>query len=126
MQKHENVERKLAAILAMDVVGYSRMMGADEVGTLRALKSARQDAVDSTIAAHGGRLVKTTGDGLLAEFPSVVNAVACAVAAQRKMLARNAAVPDDKRIVFRAGINIGDIIIGGDDRRSRRNRLLAT
>jgi len=115
LQKHENVERKLAAILAMDVVGYSRMMGADEVGTLRALKSARQDAVDSTIAAHGGRLVKTTGDGLLAEFPSVVNAVACAVAAQRKMLARNAAVPDDKRIVFRAGINIGDIIIDGKD-----------
>ena len=90
MQKHERVERKLAAILAMDVVGYSRLMGADEVGTLRALKSARKDAVDTAIAAHGGRIVKTTGDGLLAEFPSVVNAVACAVTVQRKMLARNA------------------------------------
>ena len=115
MQKHERVERKLAAILAMDVVGYSRLMGADEVGTLRALKSARKDAVDTAIAAHGGRIVKTTGDGLLAEFPSVVNAVACAVTVQRKMLARNAATPDDKRIVFRTGINVGDIIIDGKD-----------
>ena len=115
MQKHDRVDRKLAAILAMDVVGYSRLMGADEVGTLRGLKSARQDAVDTTIAAHGGRIVKTTGDGLLAEFPSVVNAVACAVTVQRKMLARNAGTPDDKRIVFRAGINVGDIIIDGND-----------
>ena len=90
-------------------------MGADEVGTLRALKAARKDAVDPAIAAHGGRIVKTTGDGLLVEFPSVVDAVACAVTVQRKMLARNADTPEDKRIVFRAGINIGDIIIDGND-----------
>ena len=115
MQKHDRVDRKLAAILAMDVVGYSRLMGADEVGTLRALKAARKEAIDTAIAAHGGRIVKTTGDGLLAEFPSVVNAVACAVTVQRKMLARNAGTPDDKRIVFRAGINVGDIIIDGND-----------
>ena len=115
MEKHDHVDRKLAAILAMDVVGYSRLMGADEVGTLRALKSARKNAIDTAIAAHGGRIVKTTGDGLLAEFPSVVNAVACAVTVQRKMLARNAATPDDKRIVFRTGINVGDIIIDGKD-----------
>ncbi len=115
MQKHERVERKLAAILAVDVVGYSRLMGADEVGTLRALKAARKDAVDPAIAAHSGRIVKTTGDGLLVEFSSVVNAVACAVTVQRQMLARNAGTPEDKRIVFRAGINVGDIIIDGND-----------
>ena len=115
MQKHERVERKLAAILAVDVVGYSRMMGADEVGTLRALKAARKENVDPAIAAHGGRIVKTTGDGLLVEFQSVVNAVACAVTVQHKMLARNIQTPEDERIVFRAGINIGDIIIDGKD-----------
>jgi class 3 adenylate cyclase/TolB-like protein/Tfp pilus assembly protein PilF len=115
LQKHERVERKLAAILAADVVGYSRLMGADEVGTLQALKAARREGVDPLIAACGGRIVKTTGDGLLVEFASVVDAVACAVAVQQKMLARNAGTPDDKRIVFRAGINIGDIIIDGKD-----------
>ena len=115
MAKHELVERKLAAILAADVVGYSRLMEADEVGTLRALKGARKDQVDPAIAAHGGRIVKTTGDGVLAEFPSVVDAVACAVTIQRRLLDRNRDVRDEKRIVFRIGINIGDIIIDGKD-----------
>ncbi len=115
MAKNEHVERRLAAILAADVVGYSRLMGVDEVGTLRALKAVRKDLVDPTIAAHGGRIVKTTGDGLLADFPSVVDAVACAVTIQRGMIERNADIADDKRIVFRIGINIGDIIIEGKD-----------
>jgi len=115
LAKNEHVERKLAAILAADVVGYSRLMGVDEVGTLRALKAVRKDLVDTTIAAHGGRIVKTTGDGLLADFPSVVDAVACAVTIQRGMIQRNADIAGDKRIVFRMGINIGDIIIEGKD-----------
>lgn len=115
MAKHEHVERKLAAILAADIVGYSRLMGADEVGTLRALKTVRKDHVDPSIAAHGGRIVKTTGDGLLVDFPSVVDAVACAVTIQRKMIERNSNVPEEKHIVFRVGINIGDVIIDGND-----------
>jgi TolB-like protein/class 3 adenylate cyclase/Flp pilus assembly protein TadD len=115
LSKPEHVERKLAAILAADVVGYSRLMGTDEVGTLRALKGARKDDIDPAIAGYGGRIVKTTGDGLLAEFPSVVDAVACAVTVQRKRLARNAGIAEDKRIVLRVGINIGDIIIDGND-----------
>jgi adenylate cyclase len=115
LAKHEHVERRLAAILAADVVGYSRLMGADEVGTLRALKAARKDHVDPAIASRGGRIVKTTGDGLLAEFASVVDAVACAVTIQRKLLAQNGGVADDKHIVLRIGINIGDIIIEGND-----------
>ena len=115
MTKHEHVERRLAAILAADVVGYSRLMGADEVGTLRALKAVRKDLVDRAIAAHGGRIVKTTGDGLLAEFASVVDAVTCAVIIQRGMIQHATDVPDDKRIVWRIGINIGDIIIEGND-----------
>ena len=113
--KDEQVERRLAAILAADVVGYSRLMGADEVGTLRALKTVRRDCVDPSIAAYGGRIVKTTGDGLLVEFQSVVDAVACAVTVQCKMLAHYADVADDKRIVFRVGINIGDIISDAND-----------
>jgi len=112
---HEHVERRLAAILAADIVGYSRLMGADEVGTLRALKSVRKDRLDPAIAAHGGRIVKTTGDGLLVDFPSVVDAVACAVSFQRDMIERNKDVPEEKRVVFRVGINIGDVIIDGDD-----------
>ena len=115
MQEHEHVERKLAAILAADLVGYSRLMGADELGTLRALKSLRRDHVDPTIAAYGGHIVKTTGDGLLVDFSSVVDAVACAVTIQRNMLEQNAAVPEDKRLVFRIGINIGDIIVDSKD-----------
>jgi adenylate cyclase len=102
------VQRRLAAILAGDVVGYSRLMGADEVGTLNALKTIRRELADPAIATHHGRIVKTTGDGILIEFPSVVDAVVCAVAIQDGMAARNAGVPEDKRIVFRIGINIGE------------------
>jgi TolB-like protein/class 3 adenylate cyclase len=109
------VQRRLAAILAGDVAGYSRLMGVDEVGTLNALKAIRRELVDPAIASHHGRVVKTTGDGILIEFPSVVDAVACAAAIQDGMVARNAGVPEDRRIVFRIGINIGDIIIDEAD-----------
>jgi len=109
------MQRRLAAILAADVVGYSRLMGADEMGTITSLKSHRRELVDSAIAEHRGRIVKTTGDGMLVEFASVVDAVSCAVHIQRSMVQRNAAVPEDRRIVFRIGINVGDIIIDGDD-----------
>jgi class 3 adenylate cyclase/pimeloyl-ACP methyl ester carboxylesterase len=109
------MQRRLAAILAADVVGYSRLMGADEMGTLTALKSHRRELMDSGIAEHRGRIVKTTGDGMLVEFASVVDAVSCAVQLQRGMLRRNAAVAPDRQIVFRIGINLGDIIIDGDD-----------
>ena len=111
----ERIERRLAAVLAADVVGYSRLMGADEVGTLNALKAHRRALCDPAIASHHGRIVKTTGDGILVEFASIVDAVACAVAIQRGMVARNAAIAKDKCIVFRIGINVGDIIIDGDD-----------
>jgi adenylate cyclase len=94
----ERVERRLAAILAGDVVGYSRLMGADEVGTLRALKAIRRELTDPTVARHHGRVVKTTGDGILIEFPSVVDATTCAISIQRAMANRNANVPEDKRI----------------------------
>ena len=109
------IQRRLAAVLAADVVGYSRLMGADEVGTLASLKAHRRELTDPAIAAHRGRIVKTTGDGALVEFGSVVDAVACAVAVQRGMMSRNAGVPEERRIVFRIGINVGDIIIDGDD-----------
>jgi TolB-like protein/class 3 adenylate cyclase/Flp pilus assembly protein TadD len=109
------VERRLAAIMAADVVSYSRLMGADEVGTLRKLKAHRRELVDPAIAGHRGRIVKTTGDGMLVEFPSVVDAVSCAVAIQRGMLSRNAEEAEDKRVIFRIGINVGDIIIDGGD-----------
>jgi TolB-like protein/class 3 adenylate cyclase len=101
--------------MAADVVSYSRLMGTDEVGTLRKLKSHRRELVDPAIAGHRGRIVKTTGDGMLVEFASVVDAVACAVAIQRGMFGRNAEEPEEKRVVFRIGINVGDIIIDGDD-----------
>ena len=109
------IQRRLAAILAGDVVGYSRLMGSDEVGTLSSLKTHRRELTDPVIAAHRGRFVKTTGDGVLIEFASVVDAVACAVAIQRGMVSRNADVPEERRIVFRIGINVGDIIIDGED-----------
>jgi len=109
------MQRRLAAILAADVSGYSRLMGADEVGTLTALKAHRRELTDSCIAEHHGRIVKTTGDGMLVEFASVVDAVACAVTIQRGMAKRNAKVPEQRRIVFRIGINVGDIIIDGHD-----------
>jgi class 3 adenylate cyclase/pimeloyl-ACP methyl ester carboxylesterase len=109
------VQRRLAAILAADVVGYSRLMSVDEMGTLAALKAHRRELIDPVIAGHHGRIVKTTGDGALVEFASVVDAVGCAVAIQRGMVSNNVNVPEDKRIVFRIGINVGDIIIDGDD-----------
>ena len=115
MTKEGTIERRLAAILAADVAGYSRLMGQDEVATLRALKAHRRELVDPTIARHHGRIVKTTGDGMLVEFASIVDAVGCAVSIQRGMIGRNEAVPEDRRIVFRIGINVGDIIIDGDD-----------
>ncbi len=111
----ERVERRLTAILAADVVGYSRLMGADEEGTLAALKAIRRELVDPRIVEHRGRIVKTTGDGLLVEFASVVDAVRCAVDVQREMAERNMAVSAETRIEFRVGINLGDIIIDGDD-----------
>ena len=104
------VERRLAAILAADVVAYSRLMGADEEGTLARLKAHRRELVDPKIKQHRGRIVKTTGDGMLVEFASPVEAVRCAVEVQRGMVSRNADVPEDKRIIFRAGINLGDVI----------------
>jgi adenylate cyclase len=111
----QHLERRLAAILVMDVAGYSRLMGVDEVGTLRALQAHRGDLIDLAIAAYHGRIVSTSGDGLLAEFASVVDAVACTVAFQRGMVSRNRDIPRERRIEFRAGINIGDVIVEGDD-----------
>src|SRR5437667_12284248 len=111
----ERVERRLSAILAADVAGYSRLMGADEEGTLAALKSHRRELFDPKIAEHRGRIVKTTGDGLLVEFASVVDAVRCAVDVQREMAERNTGVPTGERIEFRVGINVGDIIIDDGD-----------
>jgi adenylate cyclase len=108
-------QRRLAAIVSADVAGYSRLMGADESGTLAALKALRQEVVDPAITSHGGRIVKTTGDGLLLEFPSVVNAVRCAIEVQTAMVDRTADVDEDRRIAFRMGINLGDIIVDGDD-----------
>src|SRR5215469_4960433 len=111
----EPVQRRLAAILAADVAGYSRLMGADEEGTLERLKAHRRVLIDPKIKEHYGRIVKTTGDGLLVEFPSVVDAVRCAVEIQRAMLDRNTDVPEDKRVIFRIGVNLGDVIIDSDD-----------
>ncbi|HEY1432092.1 MAG TPA: adenylate/guanylate cyclase domain-containing protein [Stellaceae bacterium] len=111
----ERVERRLAAILAADVAGYSRLMGEDEEGTLAALKAIRRELGDPKIAEHRGRIVKTTGDGLLVEFASVVDAVRYAVEVQRAMAERNADVPADKRVEFRVGIHQGDIIIDDGD-----------
>ena len=107
--------RRLAAILAADVAGYSRLMGADEEGTLERLKALRRELLDPKIAEHKGRIVKTTGDGLLVEFASVVDAVRCAVAVQQAMPERNTGVAADSRIELRIGINLGDVIVEGDD-----------
>jgi adenylate cyclase len=111
----ERVERRLAAILAADVVGYSRLMGANEEGTLADLKRHRRELTDPKIKEHRGRIVKTTGDGVLVEFVSVVDALRCAVDIQREMSERNAQVPPDRRIEFRMGLNLGDIIIDDKD-----------
>jgi adenylate cyclase len=111
----ERVERRLAAIFAGDVAGYSRLMGQDEAGTLARLKAHRREFVDAKIAEHKGRIVKTTGDGILIEFPSVVEAVVSAVAIQHGMSERNADIPPDQRIEFRIGINLGDVIVEEGD-----------
>src|SRR6266513_877552 len=109
------MERRLTAILAADVVGYSRLMGANETGTLAALKTLQTDFIDGKIAEHQGRIVKLTGDGMLVEFPSVVNAVACAADVQRGMRDRNAGMSQERRIEFRKGVNLGDVIVEGED-----------
>ena len=109
------VERRLAAVLAADVAEYSRLMGADEEGTLAALKACRRDIIDPQVAAHRGRVVKTTGDGVLVEFPSAVDAIRCATDIQRAMSSRNTAIPEKRRIEFRIGINVGDIIFDEGD-----------
>jgi adenylate cyclase len=109
------MERRLTAILAADVVGYSRLMGANESGTLAALDTLRTDLINPKISEHQGRIVKLTGDGMLVEFPSVVNAVGCATELQHGMRNRNAGVPHDHRIEFRIGVNVGDVIVQGED-----------
>ena len=109
------VERRLAAILAADVAGYSRLMEVDEEGTLAALKAHRGELIDPKIAEYRGRIVKTTGDGALVEFSSVLDAVRCAVEIQRELAKRNANIPQESRIELRIGINVGDVIIDQAD-----------
>src|SRR5215813_128300 len=108
------IGRRLAAIVAADVAGYSRLMGLDEVGTARTLREHRK-VTDALVERHGGRIVKTTGDGVLLEFPSVVDAVECAVAMQAAIAVRNQGVREDRRMLLRIGINLGDILIDGED-----------
>jgi TolB-like protein/class 3 adenylate cyclase len=115
MNVDSRTARRLAAILAADVVGYSRLMGADEEGTLAALKAHRKELIDPLITQHQGRIVKTTGDGLLIEFGSIVDAVRYAIVVQQGMQSRNANVDENRRIRFRIGINVGDVIVDGDD-----------
>ena len=110
--------RRLAAILAADIAGYSRLMGADEVGTVQALREHRE-AADPLIAQHGGRIVKTTGDGVLIEFGSVVGAVECALGLQQLAADRNAGTPDERRMEWRIGIHLGDVLIEGDGAAAR-------
>ena len=114
-------ERRLAAIVAVDVAGYSRLMGADEQGTLAAM-TAHRDATAPLVKAHAGRLVGQAGDGLLYEFPSVVEAVTCSMGVQAAMAERNQDIPDDKKMLYRIGINLGDVLVEGDD--NLRDRLL--
>jgi adenylate cyclase len=114
VERPTRIGRRLAAIVAADVAGYSRLMGLDEVGTARTLREHRK-VTDAIVAKHGGRLVKSTGDGVLLEFPSVVDAVECAVAVQAVMAERNEGVPEERRMLFRIGVNLGDILIEGDD-----------
>ena len=111
----ERVERRLAAVLAADVAGYSRLMGVDEEGTLAQLKACRKALVDPTIAKHRGRIVKTTGDGMFVEFASAVDAARCSLEVQSGMALQNEALPPDKRIEFRIGIHVGDIMIDDND-----------
>src|SRR5258708_34920473 len=115
MTEESRTARRLAAILAADVAGYSRLMGTDEEGTLAALKTHRKELIDPLIAQHQGRIVKTTGDGLLIEFASIVDAVRCAVVMQQGMEDRNANLNPSERIRFRLGINVGDVIVDDGD-----------
>ena len=109
------VGRRLAAIMAADVVGYSRLMELDETGTLGVLKARRKEVLEPLVAQHQGRIFKVAGDGVLVEFASAVNAVECAVLLQRSMAAANAGLPDERHIVLRVGVNLGDIIVEGGD-----------
>ena len=111
----QRITRKLAAIFAADMVGYSSLMEADEEGTITRQKAHRKELIDPMMAAYHGRIVKSTGDGLLVEFPSVVDAFRCAVSVQLAMPGREAQVPESQRITYRVGINSGDIVIDGDD-----------
>lgn len=111
----QGTHRRLAVILAADVVGYSRIMEADEVGTLAALKARRRDILDPLVAKHQGRIFKITGDGVLVEFASAVNAVQCAVDLQQGMAAANSGIPEDRNIVLRIGVNLGDVMVEGSD-----------
>jgi adenylate cyclase len=114
-EARDRAERRLAAILAADIAGYSRLIGADEEGTLARIRSIRAEVIDPKIAEHHGRLVKTTGDGLLVEFSSVVNALRCATEVQQAMAERSAGVPPAQRIEFRIGINVGDVVVENGD-----------
>ena len=111
----EDIQRRLAAIMSADVVGYSRLMGEDDAGTLTAVKALRKELFAPKVVEHHGRIVKLMGDGALVEFPSVVDAVECAVAVQCGVAERNSGVPEDKCIALRIGVNLGDIIIEGND-----------
>ncbi len=116
------MERRLAAILAADVVGYSRLMEQDEAGTLAALKAHREDVINPGINERNGRVVKLMGDGILVEFPSVVEAVQCAVQVQAGLAKKNANVPEELRMEWRVGINVGDVIVASSLRRSNQNQ----
>src|SRR5207247_8375686 len=111
----QRIERRLSAVLAADVVGYSRLVGLDEEGTLARLRSIRLELIDPAIGEHRGRIIKTTGDGILIEFPSVVDAVRCALAVQRSMAERNAEIAADRLIALRIGIHLGDVVVDGAD-----------
>ena len=115
MMPDKEISRRLAAIVAADIAGFSRLMGIDEEGTLAAYKTHRQELIDPKIKEHGGRIVKTTGDGLLVEFCSVVDALLGCLDLQQGMLARNDDTPVDRRIQLRVGVNLGDIIVDGED-----------
>src|SRR5262249_18400973 len=110
-----SVQRRLAAILAADIVGFSRLMQVDEAGTMTALKARWRDVLQPLVDKHRGRIVKQMGDGVLVDFASAVNAVDCAVELQRGMERANAELPEDRRLVFRVGINLGDVMVEGDD-----------
>src|SRR5262245_22941614 len=112
----ERTQRRLAAILAADVVGYSRLMEVDEAGTLAALKARRRDVLEPLVGKHQGRVFKVTGDGVLIEFASAVNAVQCAVELQQGMATANEGQPEDRQILLRIGVNLGDVIVEGGDR----------